>query len=183
MSGIGIIDVSDITKPKTLARYEYNPPHTEQTHTFLGVPHSIGGKRIAVSTEEERANRGPDHGKPHAPFRTWDVTDPTKPKILCTYELPEIADALRHQRRRGSARISSARSSTPTIFSTSPGSPAACASWTSAIRPIRRSAATSSRSRARAPTRRWTNDVYKDDRGLLFVTDKKRGLDVIEFKG
>ncbi len=32
---------------------------------------------------------------------------------------------------------------------------------------------------AKAP---WTNDVYKDDRGLLFVTDKKRGLDVIEFK-
>ena len=28
-----------------------------------------------------------------------------------------------------------------------------------------------------------TNDIYKDDRGLLFVTDKKRGLDVIEFKG
>ena len=70
-SGIGIIDVSDITKPKTLARYEYNPPFPEQTHTFLGVPHSIGGKRIAVSTEEERSNRGPDAGKPHAPFRTW----------------------------------------------------------------------------------------------------------------
>ena len=81
--------MSDITKPKTLSRYEYNPPHPEPTHTFLGVPHSIGGKRIAVSTEEERANRGPDTGKPHGPFRTWDVTDPTKPKILCTYELPE----------------------------------------------------------------------------------------------
>jgi hypothetical protein len=27
-----------------------------------------------------------------------------------------------------------------------------------------------------------TNDIYIDDRGLLFVTDKERGLDVIEFK-
>jgi hypothetical protein len=27
-----------------------------------------------------------------------------------------------------------------------------------------------------------TNDVFKDDRGLLWVTDKERGLDVIEFK-
>jgi hypothetical protein len=27
----------------------------------------------------------------------------------------------------------------------------------------------------------WTNDVAKDDRGLIFVTDKVRGLDVIEF--
>ena len=36
------------------------------------------------------------------------------------------------------------------------------------------------RRRRQAPL---TNDIYKDDRGLLFVTDKKRGLDVIEFKG
>ena len=27
-----------------------------------------------------------------------------------------------------------------------------------------------------------TNDVFKDHRGLLWVTDKERGLDVIEFK-
>ena len=33
--------------------------------------------------------RGPDIGKPHAPLRTWDVTDPTRPGILCSYELPE----------------------------------------------------------------------------------------------
>jgi hypothetical protein len=91
MSGVSIIDVSDITRPKTLSRHEYSPPHPEPTHTFLGVPHSIGGRRIAVSTEEERPNRGPDHGKPHAPLRTWDVTDPTNPKILCTYELPDSA--------------------------------------------------------------------------------------------
>jgi len=91
MSGLSIIDVSDITKPKTLSRYEYNPPHTEPTHTFLGLSHTIGGRKIAVSTEEERHTRGPDHGKPHGPFRTWDVTDPTQPKLLCTVELPESA--------------------------------------------------------------------------------------------
>jgi hypothetical protein len=27
-----------------------------------------------------------------------------------------------------------------------------------------------------------TNDVFKDDRGLLWLTDKARGLDVIEYK-
>jgi hypothetical protein len=27
-----------------------------------------------------------------------------------------------------------------------------------------------------------TNDVYRDERGLLYVTDKERGFDVIEFK-
>ena len=27
----------------------------------------------------------------------------------------------------------------------------------------------------------WTNDVAKDDRGLIYVTDKVCGLDVLEF--
>ena len=91
MSGVGIIDVSDITKPKTLSRYEYNPPHPEPTHTFLGVPHS--DRRQAHRGLHRRGARQPRprHGKPHAPLRTWDVTDPTKPKLLCTYELPESA--------------------------------------------------------------------------------------------
>jgi len=27
-----------------------------------------------------------------------------------------------------------------------------------------------------------TNDIFKDERGLLWVTDKERGLDVIEYE-
>ncbi len=132
-SGVAIIDVTDITKPKTVSRYEYKPAHTEPSHTFMGLRHSIGGKRIAVSTEEERHTRGPDTGKPHAPFRTWDITDPANPKILCTYELPESVDALRRQPdalRGASAPGADRRRQSG---ATSPGSPAVCASSTSAI--------------------------------------------------
>ncbi|MBX9777355.1 MAG: RNA polymerase subunit sigma-70 [Xanthobacteraceae bacterium] len=181
MSGLSIIDVSDITKPKTLSRYQYNPPHTEPTHTFLGLSHAIGGRKIAVSTEEERHTRGPDHGKPHGPFRTWDVTDPTQPKLLATVELAESAtpydtNAVRfgtHQLREkvdpdnivyvtwfaGGLRIMDindpANPKERAYFIPKPG--------TGAPAPL-------------------TNDIYKDDRGLLFVTDKKCGLDVIEYK-
>ena len=55
---------------------------------------------IAVSTEEERSRRGPDAGKPHAPFRTWDVTDPTRPKLLHSYYLPESATPYRGDKVR-----------------------------------------------------------------------------------
>jgi len=181
-SGIGIIDVSDITKPKTLARYEYNPPHTEQTHTFLGVPHSIGGRRIAVSTEEERANRGPDHGKPHAPLRTWDVTDPTKPKILCTYELPESAtpyDA--NVVRFGTHQLREIVDTDNLLYVTWFAGGLRIMDIGDPANPKERGYFIPKPSEgANAP---WTNDVAMDERGLLFVTDKKRGLDVIEFKG
>ena len=45
----------------------------------------------------------------------------------------------------------------------------------------RRRRAISFRSRRQGKTTPWTNDVAKDDRGLIFVTDKVCGLDVIEF--
>jgi hypothetical protein len=181
MSGISIIDVSDIRKPRTLSRYEYDPPCPEPTHTFLKVPHPIGGRQIAVSTEEERTHRGADAGKPHAPLRTWDVTDPTKPVLLHTYYLSEAAtpypaDKVRfgtHQLREkvdednllyvtwfaGGLRVidinDPANPKERGYFIPKPGDGVA------------------------APL---TNDVFKDQRGLLWVTDKERGLDVIEFK-
>jgi len=181
MSGISIIDVSDINAPRTLSRYEHDPPCPEPTHTFLKVPHRIGGKQIAVSTEEERTQRGADAGKPHAPLRTWDVSDPTQPKLLYSYYLSESATPYpagkvrfgTHQLREtveqdnlvyvtwfaGGLRIidisDPANPREPGYFIPKPGDGLA------------------------APQ---TNDVFKDQRGLLWVTDKQRGLDVIEYK-
>ena len=153
----------------------------EPTHTFLKVPHPIGGKRIAVSTEEERSQRGADAGKPHAPLRTWDVSDRTNPKLLCSYYLPESATPYpagkvrfgTHQLREkvdkdnllyvtwfaGGLRIidinDPANPTERAYFIPKPGEGVA------------------------APL---TNDIFKDERGLLWVTDKERGLDVIEYQ-
>ena len=153
MSGISIIDVTNINAPRTLSRYEYDPPCPEPTHTFLKVPHPIAGKRIAVSTEEERSQRGADAGKPHAPLRTWDVSDPTN-RSCCARTICRSRRRLTPQARSDSARISYARRWTGTIFSMSPGSPAACESSTSANRRIPRSGAISFQNQGREWRRR-----------------------------
>ena len=132
-SGVAIIDVSDIGSPRTLSHCQYDPPRPEPTHTFLKVPFPINGRTIAVSTEEERPQRGPDAEKPHAAFRTWDVTDPTKPQPLYTYEVPDDASPYHGRKFRFGAH--------------------------------------------------QLRDVAMDDRGLIYFTDKARGLDVIEFQG
>jgi len=181
-SGVAIIDVSDITKPKTVSRYEYKPAHTEPSHTFMGLRHSIGGKRIAVSTEEERHTRGPDTGKPHAPFRTWDITDPANPKILCTYELPESVTPYDvNLTRFGAHQLREKIDADNLVYVT----------WFSGgLRILDINDPSNPKERgyfipqpslgASAPL---SNDVFKDDRGLLFLTDKKLGFDIIEFKG
>jgi hypothetical protein len=182
MSGVSIVDVSDITKPKTLSRYEYDPPHTEPSHTFLGLSHTIRGKKIAVSTEEERHTRGPDHGKPHAPFRTWDVTDPTKPILLSSYELPESSTPYdTNVARFGTHQLREKVDTDNLVYVT----------WfAGGLRVMDINDPANPKERgyfipkpgdgANAPL---TNVIFMDDRGLLFITDKKRGLDVIEFKG
>src|SRR4029453_4283260 len=43
-SGVAIIDVSDIRRPRTLSPFEYAPPCPEPTHTFLKVPFAIKGR-------------------------------------------------------------------------------------------------------------------------------------------
>jgi hypothetical protein len=182
MSGLSIIDVSDISKPKTLSRYQYTPAHPEPTHTFLGVSHTIGGKRIALSTEEERANRGPDTGKPHAPLRTWDVTDPVNPKLLYSYELPESATPYdTNVARFGAHQLREKVDADNLLYVTFFAGGLRIIDINDPANPKERGYFIPQPSLgANAPL---ANDVYKDDRGLLFLTDKKLGFDVIEFRG
>ena len=154
MSGISIIDVSDIRAPRTLSRYEYDPPCPEPTHTFLKAPHPIGGRQIAVSTEEERSQRGADTRQAARAAahlgRDRSEKAAAAPFLFSAGE----RDALSRRTRSASARTSSARKSTRTIYFTLPGSPAGCALSTSTIRRSPKSAATSFQNRATGWRRR-----------------------------
>jgi hypothetical protein len=179
-SGVSIIDVSDITRPRTLGRHEYDPPHAEPTHTFLKVPFQIGGRSIAVSTEEERPKRGPDVGRPHAPLRTWDVTDPSRPKILCTHQLDEQAqpyhgDAVRF----GTHQLREIVDRDCMLYVTWFAAGLRMIDISDPVNPKEKGYIIPKPAEGRDVP--WTNDVAKDKRGLIFFTDKVCGLDVIEF--
>jgi hypothetical protein len=181
-SGVAIIDISDIGKPRTLAHVEYDPPHPEPTHTFLKVPFEIGGRTIAVSTEEERGHRGADAGKPHAPFRTWDVTDRTKPKLLCTYEVPHSASPYDGNKVRfGAHQLREQVDKDGLCYVTWFGAGLRILDINDPAQPKERGYIIPKPGDGQtAPT---TNDVAMDERGLIYFTDKACGLDVIEFKG
>ncbi len=178
-SGLAIVDVSDIGNPRTLSHCEYDPPSPEPTHTFLKVPFRIGGRSIAVSTEEERARRGPDAGRPHAPFRTWDVSDPTKPKLLFSHHVPEEgAPYAGPGARFGAHQLREKVDPDCLCYIT----------WFAAgLRILDIGDPDAPKERGffipqpgAGMTQPYTNDVSRDARGLIFFTDKARGLDVIE---
>ena len=175
-SGLAIVDVSDITNPRTLSHYEYDPPCPEPTHTFLKVPFPVRGRRIALSTEEERSRRGADAGKPHAPFRTWDVTDPQNPVLLCTHHLPEEATPFRGDGVRfGTHQLREVVDQDCLAYVTWFAGGLRVLDISDPTQPVERGYFIPKPADGYpAPL---TNDVAKDDRGLLFVTDKARGLD------
>jgi hypothetical protein len=181
-SGVAIIDVSDIGQPRTLSHYQYVPPRPEPTHTFLKVPFPINGRTIAVSTEEERPQRGPDADKPHAAFRTWDVTDPTKPKPLYTYDVPDDASPYHGRKFRfGAHQLREHVDKDGLVYVTWFGAGLRIIDINDPSHPTKKGFIIPKPGDGqKAPL---TNDVAMDDRGLIYFTDKARGLDVIEFQG
>jgi hypothetical protein len=181
-SGMAIVDVADIGRPRTLSHLEYDPPRPEPTHTFLKVPFAIAGKSIAVSTEEERPKRGPDTGKPHAALRTWDVTDPAKPKALHTFEVPDDASPYHGAKFRfGAHQLREQVDRDGLLYVTWFAAGLRIVDINDPARPKEKGYIIPKPGDGQqAPL---TNDVAKDDRGLIYFTDKACGLDVIEFKG
>ena len=74
-----MIDISDITRPRTVGAYNYHPPFPEPSHTFMRRPFEVGGRTIALAIDEEDQYYSPRaQAAPHVhgglPFRTPDRT-------------------------------------------------------------------------------------------------------------
>lgn len=180
-SGIAIANLSDISRPKTIAHRRIDSS-TEPTHTFMKIPHPIGDRDIAVSTDEERSHRGEDAGKTHAPFRTWDVTDPTKPTMLAEFHVPEGASPYHGPEVRfGTHQLREIVGDDNICYVTWFAAGLRIIDINDPDRP--KEIGYFIPKPGEGYPHPFTNDIAKDDRGLLFVTDKHRGLDVIEFTG
>jgi len=180
MSGFAIIDISDIHHPKTIGTFDPHTKETEPSHTLLRVPFTIEGRNIALGVDEERPTRGKDTGKPHAPLYIFDVTDPTDMKVLYTHRVPEegmpyTGDDIRF----GAHQFRETLDDTLTYVT-----------WFAAglrILDIANPQAVDEVAYfipepGRGYNAPQTNDVELDHRGLIYITDKARGFDVIDFK-
>ncbi|HEX9808909.1 MAG TPA: RNA polymerase subunit sigma-70 [Alphaproteobacteria bacterium] len=181
MSGFAIIDGSDLARPRTLCHYDVHPQAAEPSHTLLRVPFPVGGRAIALGTDEERKNRGDDAGKPHAPLYVFDVTDPTDMKLIHTHHVPESASPYNGPKVRFGAHQLNERMTDTRAHLT----------WFAAgLRIIDIADPEQPREvgyfipePGKGHSAPQTNDVALDDRGLIYITDKDRGFDVIEFSG
>jgi len=177
-SGFAIIDIADIKNPKTLSTYDPHPEAAEPSHTLMRVPFQIDGRDIAIGTDEERTHRGPDEGKPHAPLYVFDVGDLSEIKLLSTFHVPEEASPYNEPHMRFGAHQFREALDDTRVFVT----------WFAAGLRIIDIAKPEQPEEVgffipepgRGTDAPQTNDVEFDHRGLVYITDKARGFDVIE---
>ncbi len=177
-AGFRVIDVSDITHPRTVAAHNYHPPFKEPTHTVLPLPQPIDGRRVAVAIDEEHT-RIPGQ----APANLWifDVTDFDEIKPMASFHVSELDSPWAGAGSRFGAHQFHEQIDGTIVYCTwfagglrivdvaDPFTPAEVGSFIPAPR-----------AGFDAPQ---SNDVCVDDRGLIYLLDRNAGFDILEFQG
>src|SRR5450631_4234465 len=185
--GFRVVDISDIAKPKTVAAYNYHPPFPEPTHTVMPVPGKVGGKRIALTIDEEDQAQSPNEeaarrGRPHAGISVFDVSDYAAVKPLSLFEVSELDSPF--------ARTPGARFGAHQFHERMTGTLVYAVWFGGGLRIIDVADPMAPREVGyfipkpvggnKAPQ---SNDVMLDARGLIYVVDRHVGFDVLEYTG
>lgn len=175
-AGFRVIDATDIARMKTICSFDYHPPSKHPTHTVKPLPKPIGGRRYAVAADEEHA-----HKKGQLPAHVWvfDVTDLPDVRYVSTFHVSELDTPYTSGGRFGAHQYAETLYDN-TVF---------CAWFAGGLRAIDLSTPgdpTEAGHFIPTPTgghaAPQSNDVYVDERGLVYLLDRLEGLDILEFR-
>ncbi len=173
--GFFILDISDLAKPKLVSGVNSSPAHPHPTHTCLRIRPQLKGRSILVVADEDVAKL-----RPSPPAFSWiyDITDERQPMPIATFDVEGLdIDGSPQPAMTGCHQPSEVFSGTVIPFAWfaqglrlvdmknpfrpreighfKPDPPAGC-------------------------ERASSNDVTVDRRGLVYLTDRQRGLHVLE---
>ncbi|ESR22683.1 LVIVD repeat-containing protein [Lutibaculum baratangense] len=177
-AGAWLVDVSDIAAPRTIGRFDYHPPIPEPTHTFMPVPGRFDGRELALACDEEH-----DHvpGQPHGFLWVLDITDPANIKPVSTFHVSERDSP--YARAGGRFGIHQFREKMD-------GTIVHAAWFAGGLRVIDiadPARPTEIAAYVPPPPEGYpapqSNDVDVDDRGLIYLLDRNRGLSILEHTG
>jgi hypothetical protein len=175
-AGFRVIDISDITQPRTRAAHTYHPWVVEPTHTVLPVTPRFDGRRVAAVADEEHAHR---HGQPHAGLWLFDITDLDAITPLSTFHVSEMDSPWSRAVGRFGMHQFQEHIDDHLVY---------CAWFSGGLRIVDIGDPTQPQESgfyiptpvAGEPSPQ-SNDVDVDERGLIYLLDRNRGVEVIEY--
>jgi hypothetical protein len=171
--GFHILNIDDMSKPKRVSGLDWSPPFACPTHSCVRIPFDIFGRQFAIVADE-------DVQRPETalPAFMWmiDITDEEHPVPVGTYQV-EGLDHGNHANNSGCHQPVEKIRGTEVPFAwfaqglriidiSRPHTPKEVAHYVPEP--------------AAGAKRCQSNDVYQDDRGLIFLIDRIRGLEILE---
>ncbi len=171
-----ILDISDMARPTFVSRINWSPPFPWPTHSLVPVPFPINGHRWMIVADEDV---DPLENCPREmPAMLWmvNITDETKPVPFSSFQV-EGLDGREHPTDTGCHQP----------VETIRGSEIPCAWFGNGLRFIDISNPHALREVASympdlppGSKRVASNDVFVDERGLVYLIDRWRGLSIVE---
>jgi hypothetical protein len=156
--GFVILDIEDMSKPKFISGLDWSPPFPWPTHTALPVPFLLRGRRVMLVADEDVVRLA----GPTSPAFLWlvDITDET-PKRDYT-GLHQFCEEIRSTE----IPIAWFARGLKIVDIANPHAPKEVASF---MPPVPQGA-----------ERVQSNDVCFDEKGLIYLIDRTRGLHILE---
>jgi hypothetical protein len=173
MGGFVILDIEDMSKPKFVSGLDWSPPFHCPTHTALPIPFDILGRRYLVVSDEDVFRQ--EH-EVAAFMWVIDITDEQVPVPVSTHQVEGIAG-------RPSPKNTGCHQPCEKVVGTE--IPFAWFAQGLRIIDIKNPQAPQEVAwympdPAPGQTRVSSNDITVDDRGLMYLIDRVRGLSIVE---
>ena len=172
-----ILDISDMSKPRTISTLDWSPPFGWPTHSLVPIDVPIAGHKWMLVADEHVQPLDPKLS-PELPAMVWmvNITDETNPVPVSTFQLPELVVVT-------SPLMTACHQPVETID----GNEVPAAWFASGLRIIDISNPLAMKQAAwwmpdvpAGAQRVCSNDVYVDRRGLIYLIDRNRGLSILE---
>ncbi|HYC46319.1 MAG TPA: hypothetical protein VED01_12670 [Burkholderiales bacterium] len=174
-----ILDIEDMSKPKRVSGMDWSPPFPWPTHTCLRIPFKIKNRDFMVVTDEDVFRQEDYFGYPASFMWLVDITDEKHPMVVSTYQIEEMPDTPQ-PRMTGCHQ--------PCEIVTGTEIPVAWFAYGLRIVDISNPHAMKEVAYympdvPQGSDRVQSNDVTVDDRGLIYLLDRVRGLHILERVG
>ena len=176
--GFAIVNIENPKRPRTVSLFNYHPVYGPPTHTALPVAHKILGRKWLLVFDEALGSGCDD---PPAFMWVFDITDERMPLPVSTFQVPAKESCEGGRGRFGTHQPHEQVGKDNLVYAAWFSGGLRVIDISNPYRPEEVGSYVPTAGQGCGTTQ--SNDVFVDRKGLIYVIDRCRGLDILKFTG